>query len=151
MSAAPASSRICLRLARPPHGCAPAAAFRSCRPVPPRGGLHHGVRPVASLAAVTERTQHGAVAPWRGGLSRRALAALAAVATLAAAAAALALSHGSSSPPHPAPAKAAPARQAQPRRSNPTTTGARASKAETAGAARRPAPAADTPSSAAAP
>src|SRR6185437_397686 len=109
MSAAPASSRICLRLARAPHGCSPAAAFRSCRPVPPRGGLYHGVRPVASLAAVTERTQPGAAAPWRGGLSRRALAGLAAVAALAAALAALALSHGSSSPAHRASAKAAPA------------------------------------------
>src|SRR5436190_4609583 len=135
MSAAPASSRICLRLARAPHGCSPVGAPPSRRPPRARGRLHPGVRPAASLAAVTERTQQGAAAPWRGGLSGRSLAGLVAVAALAAAVAALALSHGSSSPAHRASAKAAPAaaQHTQPERS------AQTSKAAQTGAVRGPA------------
>src|SRR2546430_10781562 len=109
MSAAPASSRICLRLARAPHGCSPVGAPRSRRPPRARGRLHRGVRPAASLAAVTERTQQGAAAPWRGGLSRRSLAGLVAVAALAAAVAAPPPPPRPPRPPHPASAKTPPA------------------------------------------
>ena len=63
-----------------------------------RAGLRPGVRAAASLAAVTDTTQQGAAAPWRGGLSRRALAGLVAVVAAAAVAVALILSGGSSSP-----------------------------------------------------